>query len=144
MLPFDSNSGESSTASAPPVSSVTATKRKLEDDSEDADEAPAKRHRPEQGVQDRIERPLSVLGQRLANVAKNPLSWSSPRTSVWSLLGKIPGLGIRVDAHQYGLNKRMEAEKEQVSSRKELERMMKEVTDHACPPCENCEECWLF
>ncbi|KAF3037702.1 hypothetical protein E8E11_000079 [Didymella keratinophila] len=67
---------------------------------------------------------------------------SSP--SQWSLPSKLPGLGIRVDARDYILKKPAAEENDESESRLDLEKMIQEVEDHTCPPCDKCEECWLF
>lgn len=64
--------------------------------------------------------------------------------SHWTFPLTFPGLGTRVDARQYGLEKHAEVKEEIADSRLELEKMIKEVGNHACPPCEPCEKCWLL
>lgn len=64
--------------------------------------------------------------------------------SHWKLPSRFPRLGIRVDARDYALKERAEAEKREAGSREKLEKMIKEVENHACPPCEHCDKCWLL
>jgi hypothetical protein len=64
--------------------------------------------------------------------------------SQWGLPSKFPGLGARVNACDYALKKSAEEEKYEAESRLDLKKTMKEVQNHACPPCEQCERCWLF
>jgi hypothetical protein len=198
-LPYEAVSEISSAPSETSDSMAIAAKRKLGDHFEISEELIAKRNRTGTSVQDRIGHLLLGLGEKLANVTKNPLSWSLPRppsmtrsqdnlgwdpfkvpnstsapsshaesassagsveeapittswmsawksaraTSQWNLPSTFPAVGIRVDTREYSLNKRSESQIKEADSRLELEDMIKQVEDHACPPREQCEKCWL-
>ena len=79
-----------------------------------------------------------------AGTADSPEESVARAPSPWSLPSKLPGLGTRVEARDYALKKHAEKEKHKAESRLDLEKMIKEVKDHACPLCEQCEKCWLF